>query len=419
MRAWRTTGIVLLAILTAAVMALVAGAVSSRIQTSEEQAALQPFYDVPSPLPGPPGTVIRTEPLGVTVPGATALRMLYVSERPDGTPAASGGMLFIPDSPAPPEGRPVVAWAHGTLGHGRRLRPVALGEPAGRHRQLARPDDAARLGRGRRPTTWASARRTRACTSSRSRRCATSSTPCGRPATSPRREAGTRYATWGHSQGGHSSVWTGHLGEEYAPELDLLGVAAAAPALELGDIMGAQWDTLVGWVIGSDVVESWPQYYPDLPVDDVLTPIGQDIDARLASDCIKESGQEALVRKTLGQDFFSVDPTSVPAWADGRRRPDSPAAARGHARLHRAGHGRHRGAAVAQRHRPGGVVRGGVVDLDAVDGRRLAPGRRDDGRAVAQWRGWTTGSRGARRPRTCDTPPPVAAAGARRRTSAS
>ena len=48
----------------------------------------------------------------------------------------------------------------------------------------------------------------------------------------PEAEAGTRYATWGHSQGGHSSVWTGHLGEEYAPELDLLGVAAAAPALD-------------------------------------------------------------------------------------------------------------------------------------------------------------------------------------------
>jgi alpha-beta hydrolase superfamily lysophospholipase len=131
----------------------------------------------------------------------------------------------------------------------------------------------------------------------------------------PATQAGPRYAAWGHSQGGHSSIWTGHLGEEYAPELELVGVAAAAPALELRDIMGAQWNTLVGWVIGSDVVESWPQYYPDLPVNEVLTPVGQDIDARLASDCITQAGQTALVRKTLGQDFFAVDPTSVPAWA--------------------------------------------------------------------------------------------------------
>ena len=63
------------------------------------------------------------------MPGATALRMLYVSERPDGTPAASGGMLFIPDSPAPPEGRPVVAWAHGTLGMGDACAPSRSANP--------------------------------------------------------------------------------------------------------------------------------------------------------------------------------------------------------------------------------------------------------------------------------------------------
>ncbi len=318
MRAWRTVGIVLLAILTAGVMALVAGTVSSRLQTSEQQAALQPFYDVPSPLPGPPGTVIRTEPLGVTVPGATALRMLYVSERPDGTPAASGGMLFIPDSPAPPEGRPVVAWAHGTLGMGDACVPsrstnplqdtdnwldqmmqlgwvvvstdyVGLGTPGPNQYLIAQSEvrDVVNAVRAARNT--------------------------------PQAEAGTRYATWGHSQGGHSSVWTGHLGEEYAPELDLLGVAAAAPALNLPEIMGAQWDNVVGWVIGPDVVESWPTYYSGLPVDEVLTSQGRDSSARLAGECIKESALEGLAREKLGQQFFAVDPLTVEPWADAAR----------------------------------------------------------------------------------------------------
>jgi Secretory lipase len=315
MRAWRTVGIVILAILTAAVMALVAGTVSGRLQTTEQQDALQPFYDVPSPLPGPPGTVIRTEPLGVTVPGATALRMLYVSERPDGTPAASGGMLFIPDSPAPPEGRPVVAWAHGTLGMGDACVPsrstnplqdtdnwldqmmqlgwvvvstdyVGLGTPGPNQYLIAQSEvrDVVNAVRAARNT--------------------------------PQAEAGARYATWGHSQGGHSSVWTGHLGEEYAPELDLLGVAAAAPALNLPEIVGAQWDNVVGWVIGPDVIESWPTYFTGLPVDEVLTSEGRDSAARLAGECIKESALEGLAREKLGQQFFSVDPLTVPAWAD-------------------------------------------------------------------------------------------------------
>lgn len=318
MRWWRTTAIVLLAIITAGVMALVAGVVSSRLQTSEDQAGLQPFYDVPSPLPGPPGTIIRTEPLGVDVPGATALRMLYVSERPDGTPAASGGMLFIPDSPAPPEGRPVVAWAHGTLGMGDACVPsrsanplqdtdnwldqmmqlgwvvvstdyVGLGTPGPNQYLIAQSEvrDVVNAVRAARNT--------------------------------PQAEAGTRYATWGHSQGGHSSVWTGHLGAEYAPELDLLGVAAAAPALNLSEIVGAQWDNAVGWVIGPDVIQSWPTYYAGLPVDEVLTSEGRDSSARLAGECIKESALEGLARERLGQQFFAVDPLTVAPWSDAAR----------------------------------------------------------------------------------------------------
>lgn len=313
MRWWRTTAIVLLAILTAGLMALAAGVVSSRLQTSEEQAALQPFYDAPSPLPGPPGTIIRTEPLGVDVPGATALRMLYVSERPDGTPAASGGMLFIPDSPAPPEGRPVVAWAHGTLGMGDACVPsrstnplqdtdnwldqmmqlgwvvastdyVGLGTPGPNQYLIAQSEvrDIVNAVRAARNT--------------------------------PQAEAGTRYATWGHSQGGHSSVWTGHLGAEYAPELELVAVAAAAPALNLPEIASAQWDTAVGWVIGSDLIESWPTYYPDLPVDAILSSQGADAGGRLSAECIKESGLEALAREKLGQQFFASDPLGQPAW---------------------------------------------------------------------------------------------------------
>jgi hypothetical protein len=400
MRAWRTVGIVLLAILTAAVMALVAGFVSSRIQVSQEQAVLQPFYDVPSPLPGPPGTVIRTEPLGVSVPGATALRMLYVSERPDGTPAASGGMLFIPDSPAPPEGRPVVAWAHGTLGMGDACAPSRSTNPLADTDNWL--DQMMELG-------WVVA--------------ATDYVGIGTPDSSlyliaqsevrdvvnavraarnvPETQAGARYATWGHSQGGHSSVWTGHLGEEYAPELELVGVAAAAPALELGDIMGAQWDTLAGWVIGPDVLESWPDYYPDLPVEEILSPAGQDADARLAAECVKASALEGLVRQTLGQDFFAVNPTSVPAWSapstrlPRRCRPRCPSSSpralptrwccRG-----RTPSCRRSGARQGRRSRCSGWAASTTSPLPRRPGRRW-------------WRGWTTDSRDDR-PRVPVTP---------------
>jgi len=105
--------------------------VFSDAERSEAQSKIEPFYVPPDPLPAEPGTIIRTEPLGVEVPGAQALRMLYVSERPDGTPAASSGMIFIPDTPAPPEGRPVVAWAHGTVGMGDACAPSRAANPLG------------------------------------------------------------------------------------------------------------------------------------------------------------------------------------------------------------------------------------------------------------------------------------------------
>jgi hypothetical protein len=315
MPALRVMGIVLLAMVTAAAMLVVAVAGSSRQAASEQQAAVQPFYTPPDPLPTKPGTVIRMEPLGVTVPNATAYRILYVSERPDGTPAASGGMLFIPDSPAPAEGRPVVAWAHGTLGMGDACVPSRSANPLQDTDNWL--DQMMSLG-------WVVV--------------TTDYVGLGTPGPSlylvaqsevrdivnavraarnvPEARAGSRYVTWGHSQGGHSSIWTGHLGEEYAPELDLLGVAAAAPALQLADIMGQQWDTVAGWVLGPDVLESWPAYYAGLPIEGVFSTSGLDASQRLVGECIKQSGLEGLIREKAGQEFFAVDPLTVQPWVD-------------------------------------------------------------------------------------------------------
>ena len=48
---------------------------------------------------------------------------------------------------------------------------------------------------------------------------------------------GRRFAVWGHSQGGQASLYSGILGHSYAPDLDLVGIAAAAPATELAVLM--------------------------------------------------------------------------------------------------------------------------------------------------------------------------------------
>ena len=53
----------------------------------------------------------------------------------------------------------------------------------------------------------------------------------------PEAAAGTRFSVWGHSQGGQAALFTDLEAARYAPELKLVGVAAAAPATDLGALM--------------------------------------------------------------------------------------------------------------------------------------------------------------------------------------
>jgi len=313
MRIGRVVLLILLACLVVGVGYGVARFIAAQEGEQQMQVALDPFYTPPNPIPSEVGTIIRREPLGVEVEGGRAERMLYVSERPDGTRAVSGGMLFLPDAPAPEGGRPIVAWEHGTLGMGDPCVPSRSDNPLGdiqtflslmlEQGWIVVATDYVGLGTpGPNQYIIAQSEVRDVVNSVRAVR------------TIPEAEAGNRYATFGHSQGGHSSIWTGHLGPEYAPELELVGVAAAAPSLKLLEIASAQWNTAAGWVLGASLLESFPTYYPELPVDSILTKAGQNNQARLAVRCIKAAGLEALVREKFGEQFFSTDPVDNPRW---------------------------------------------------------------------------------------------------------
>ncbi|MSO26837.1 MAG: hypothetical protein EXQ60_02065 [Candidatus Nanopelagicales bacterium] len=303
MRAFKWTVLVVGAVIFALLMALVAAYVATTRETATTQSGLDAFYTPPSPIPAKLGTLIRSDPLAVDLPGATAYRMLYTTQRPDGTPAVSGGMMFIPDGPAPAGGRKVVAWAHGTVGQGYACAPSRSTNPLqdttnwlDQMMQLGWvvvSTDYAGLGTpGPNLFLVAQAEVRDVVNSVRAMR------------EFPAAKAGTDYVVWGHSQGGHSSLWSGHLAPKLAPELNLIGVAAAAPAGELDLIMGAQWNTAVGWAIGSEVVESWPVVYPALPLDGYISAEGQANSARLAKECITAAAIEGSVRTDVGQEFF-------------------------------------------------------------------------------------------------------------------
>nr|WP_202926974.1 lipase family protein [Gordonia desulfuricans] len=77
---------------------------------------------------GAPGTVLAQVPLdeSLSLPKAGhAYRVLYATRDAHDRPAVSTGAVFLPRTPAPAGGYPVIAWAHGTTGLGDDCTPSA------------------------------------------------------------------------------------------------------------------------------------------------------------------------------------------------------------------------------------------------------------------------------------------------------
>ena len=315
--AWHLIGWVVAIVLVAvaAVVSVIASVVAAhQVSIRVSQSHLAPFYQAPVPIPTALGTVIRTQPLGISVPDATSLRMLYTTQRPDGTAAVSGAMVFISHAPAPTGGRPVVAWAHGTLGMGDACAPSRSTKPIGDMSTWL--PQMMHLGWDVVATDYAGLGTTGPnlyLVGQAEARDVVNSVRAVRKL--PEADAGSSYVVFGHSQGGHSALWTGALSKQLAPELHLLGVAAAAPAAQLTDIMGAQWQTVVGWVIGPEVVLSWPHLYPDLRSQQVVSATGQSHTTDIANQCITQAALVGQARTLFGQRYFSANPLSRGGWA--------------------------------------------------------------------------------------------------------
>jgi alpha-beta hydrolase superfamily lysophospholipase len=88
------------------------------------------FYQPPKPLPkGPHGSIIWARPIDAPK-GALAFRILYNSTLQNGKRVAVSGFVVAPKGRGPKNGRPVLAWAHGTEGLARNCAPSLAPNPA-------------------------------------------------------------------------------------------------------------------------------------------------------------------------------------------------------------------------------------------------------------------------------------------------
>ena len=286
---------------------------------SAPAAAAQDFYSFTAmQVQGPPGSLIRIAPMdGLDGPplGAVAYRVLYRSTGLNGEPIAVSGIVVVPPGDPPAEGRRVIAWAHPTTGVVSRCAPskaffvfqnmmglrtmiregyvvVATDYPGlgtvGPHPYLVGVSEArgvidavraARLMRG-----------------------------VG---------AGNRFAVWGHSQGGQAALFTGMIVASYAPELQLVGVAAAAPATDLLTLLRDDAATDGGRNITAMTLWSWSRVY-NLPIDRLVAAQAMPAVDALSNECIEsvlDMFERRQSQKPLATTFLQVpDITRIEPW---------------------------------------------------------------------------------------------------------
>jgi pimeloyl-ACP methyl ester carboxylesterase len=135
--------------------------------------------------------------------------------------------------------------------------------------------------------------------------------------TLPGAGGGKRFVVWGHSQGGQAALFSGLIAKSYAPELTLLGVAAAAPATDLAALMTDDIGTSGGKNITAMTLWSWQRVF-GAPMDKVVDARAMPAINRLAGECI-EGPFDLIVRqrteRPLEQYFLTVKgPAEIEPW---------------------------------------------------------------------------------------------------------
>lgn len=258
------------------------------------------FYDPPPDRPGRPGVLLRSEPLrNVTLPaGMRGWRILYTTTIDDRTPATAVAAVFAPTA-LPPGPRPVIAWAHGTTGLLQKCMPSLASAPSegipARDRVVAAgwvvvaTDYAFAERGGPHPYLIGEAEARAALDAVRAAR--------GMPGLA----LDTRTVVWGHSQGGHAALWSGIVGPRYAPDVEIAGVAAIAPAADMQRILAM--NLAVDKRLGPYLARSYGRFYPDVTFAQAVRPEALSAARKIAKRCAMVPPEDAERIGALAQTF--------------------------------------------------------------------------------------------------------------------
>lgn len=285
--------------------------------------SVSPFYRVPTPAPtsAAPGTIVRKEAVVGAPDGSSAWRLIYHSTDESGADILVSGTVIVPAAsvPAPPGGRTVISWAHPTTGSAPRCAPSSGIAPfvliEGLTNLLAAGNivvatDYSDMGIAGPPSYLIGA--TEAANVLDIVRAARSIPELG---------ASDRVVLWGHSQGGHAALFAAQEAAQYAPELTIAGVAVAAPATDLGELLNADISDISGVSIGAYAFTAYADAYasqlPSDPLATILTDAGAAAAPSMAALCLLGQNEQLhAIAKPLIGGFVAQDPATAPVWGE-------------------------------------------------------------------------------------------------------
>jgi alpha-beta hydrolase superfamily lysophospholipase len=281
------------------------------------------FYSWTAEIPAP-GQLLRYERYAQAVPeGVVGWRILYSTTRDaEGLPAVASAFVMTKEAGSG-EARPVVAWAHGTTGVVPGCAPTVLPEPFPLDATVPAVEQVFDSGWVLVGTDYAGLGTVGPHPYLIGQGEARSVLDAVRAA----KQMGElnlldQTVVWGHSQGGHAALWTGGLAESYAPDVNVIGVAAAAPATELPTLLDKSKNSPVGKIMGSFALRAYSEIYADVSFNDYANPFLRPVIWSMTERCLAERATLLSLAATLAMPgaIYSGDPMNG---ALGRRLNDN------------------------------------------------------------------------------------------------
>lgn len=259
------------------------------------------------------GSLVSAKPMAAPA-GMQAWRIAYLTTDDRGRVHPVTGVVAAPSTPMVGGQRKVIAWTHGTWGTAQKCAPSLSADffqltpalDAVRNNYVVVAPDYPGLGSpGPHPYLVGTVTARSTLDAVRAARSILGAS------------AGSRFAVWGESQGGHAALWTGQLAQADGAGLTLVGVAAGAPVTDLAANFRGASDPNAKALLTALAADSWSKYYGvPLKVGRRTTPA---IMRRFAGNCISVDktprfsallGILALRRDLQGFDFPGNAPWS-------------------------------------------------------------------------------------------------------------